>query len=78
MIYNTVILSPTGSSLGLLTSLGQSFGTLLRDDPVAYSQEFSFNVQYELAQNLLLDAAYVGSKGTKLPLTLDITSLPEN
>ena len=72
------VLSPTGSSLGLLTSLGQSFGTLLRDDPVAYSQEFSFNVQYELAKNLLLDAAYVGSKGTRLPVTIAMNNLPDN
>ncbi len=31
-----------------------------------YIQQFNFGVQYELLQNLLLDVAYVGNKGTKL------------
>jgi len=32
-----------------------------------YVQQFSLGIQHEMARNLLLDVAYVGNKGTKLP-----------
>ena len=32
-----------------------------------YVQQFNFGIERELAPNLLLDVAYVGNKGTKLP-----------
>jgi hypothetical protein len=32
-----------------------------------YIQQYNLGIQYEAAQNLLLDVAYVGNKGTKLP-----------
>lgn len=32
-----------------------------------YMQHFSFNLQHELIQSVLLEIGYVGSKGTKLP-----------
>src|SRR6516164_2051201 len=39
-----------------------------------YVQQFNFGFQRELTQNLLLDAAYVGNKGTKLPGLRNINS----
>jgi hypothetical protein len=41
-------------------------------DPEAetpYTQQYSLNLQYEVLHDLLLEVGYVGSKGTKLPLT---------
>ncbi len=41
-------------------------------DPEAstpYLQQYSLNLQYEVMHDLLLEAGYVGSKGTKLPIT---------
>jgi hypothetical protein len=32
-----------------------------------YIQQFNFGIQHELVKDLLLDVAYVGNKGTKLP-----------
>jgi hypothetical protein len=32
-----------------------------------YIQQFNFGIQRELSRNMLLDVAYVGNKGTKLP-----------
>jgi hypothetical protein len=39
-----------------------------------YVQQFNFGVQRELTRNLLLDAAYVGNKGTKLPALRNINA----
>ena len=39
-----------------------------------YVQQFNFGIQRELTPNLLLDVAYVGNKGTKLPALRNINS----
>ena len=68
--------APEGAAPGLLSSLGQGFGTLLRTEKnVGYSQQWSFNIQRELGTDVLFDAAYSGSKGSKLPMPLAINSL---
>jgi hypothetical protein len=35
-------------------------------------------VQYELAKDLLVDAAYVGNRGVKLPISVAIDTLSDN
>jgi hypothetical protein len=67
---------PNGAKGGLLTALGESFTLLTRKQAVGYNQEFSFNIQYELSKDLMIDAAYVGNRGSKLPMPLAINSLP--
>ena len=37
-----------------------------------YTQQWSFDIQRELATNLMLDVAYVGTKGTHLPGIVDL------
>lgn len=37
-----------------------------------YLQQYSVNVQTELMANLLLEVGYVGSKGTNLPVKIQI------
>jgi hypothetical protein len=70
---------PLGSSDGLLSSLGQSISTLLyNEDAVGYSQQWSFDIQRELGQDLVLDVAYSGSKGTRLPMPMGINALPSH
>ena len=39
--------------------------------PTAYAQQWSFGIQRQLMNNLLLDVSYRGSKGTDLPLLYD-------
>jgi hypothetical protein len=39
-----------------------------------YVQQFNFGIQRELTANLLLDVAYVGNKGTKLPALRNINA----
>ena len=38
---------------------------------VPYSQQWSFNVQRKLPMGIVIDAGYVGSKGTHLPIALN-------
>jgi hypothetical protein len=64
---------PARASQGLLTNVGSSFGDTGRDGAidrrlrVGYMQQWNFNVQRELPGSLAVEAAYAGSKGTKLP-----------
>ncbi len=68
---------PPGSTLGLLTLLGQDIITVYRDDRIGYSQEWNFNVQRELPGNFMVDLAYAGSKGNKLPVDIQLNQLPD-
>jgi hypothetical protein len=68
---------PLGASDGLLSSLGQGLSTLLyNESATGYSQQWSLDIQRELGPELLLDVAYSGSKGTKLPMVMGINVLP--
>lgn len=69
---------PLGSAPGLLSSLGEGFSTMLYRSPVGYNQQWSFNVQREITSSMTMDAAYVGSKGTKLPVPLELNALPDS
>ncbi len=59
---------PVGSSLGLLNDVGfGGFGPIKSvSNKVPYEQSWSFSLQHETKWNLLLEASYVGKKGTHL------------
>jgi len=59
---------PPGKSLGLLTAVGLGIsGEPIRNwNSVPNVQTWSFGFQYELPHQILLDANYVGTKGTHL------------
>ena len=71
------LVQPPGASFGLKTLVGQDIITLFRGDRTAYAQEWNFNVQRELPGGFLIDAAYAGSKGTKLPIDVQLNQLPD-
>jgi hypothetical protein len=77
--FPTGILQPAGSSLGLLTALGQTYTFA---DPAGgappYVQQFSFEVQRELAHNFLLSASYVGSRSSRLQVSQQLNALSVN
>ncbi|MFN7934261.1 MAG: carboxypeptidase regulatory-like domain-containing protein [Bryobacteraceae bacterium] len=57
----------SGSSLGLLTGIGSPLNAeLLGDNTVPYSQNWNLNVQRQLPGSILVEAAYVGSRGLHL------------
>jgi hypothetical protein len=56
-----------GSSQGLLTGVGATFETpITGDNHVPYTQSWNFDIQRQLPQGVLIDAAYVGSHGVHL------------
>lgn len=61
---------PTGTSLGASTRLGLSVGGgdggVFPDTHSPYIQQWNLNIQRELPGNILFEAAYLGSKGTRL------------
>ncbi len=62
------IQAPSGSSLGAQTNLGQAISGAVKglNNPTPYEQSWSFGVQKQLPLKILVDATYVGKRGTHL------------
>jgi hypothetical protein len=74
--FPTGILSPVGSSQGLLTALGQSFTFADPDGAPPFVHQFSFEIQQQLARDYLLTAGYIGSRAERLPVNQQLNALP--
>ncbi len=58
---------PPGTSLGTATNIGLGIGEgVIPDHHSPYIQQWNFNIQRELPGNIVFEAAYIGSKGTRL------------
>jgi hypothetical protein len=75
--FPTGILQPAGSSLGLLTALGQSYQFA---DPAGGAppmvHQFSFEIQRQLPGDFLVSAGYVGSRSGRIPVSQQLNALP--
>jgi hypothetical protein len=69
------LIPPTGSSLGLLTDVGQGFTYSDPTGKIGYVQSFSFGVQRLLPGQINLEAAYVGSRTTGIGVTKSVNPL---
>ncbi len=73
---------PTGNSLGPSTSLGLGIGEgVFIDYRSPYMQQWNVNLQRELPGRILFEAAYIGSKGTRLlagESGVTLSQLPES
>ncbi|MCL5743474.1 MAG: hypothetical protein M1541_06030, partial [Acidobacteria bacterium] len=69
--------APTNGSLGLLSMLGQSVAGQAPFDRTPYSVQFNYDIQYEFSGNTLLDVAYVGNAGVKLPAQAALNQIPD-
>src|SRR3989475_3591121 len=64
------LIQPAGSSLGLLNDVGFGANGPLRTpgaNQTPYEQSWSFGIERELPSHILLNAEYIGKKGTHLP-----------
>jgi hypothetical protein len=57
---------PPGASQGLLTQAGANLQAPLRDTVVPWTMQWNFNIQRELPAQILLEVAYVGTRGLQL------------
>ncbi len=58
---------PPGTSLGPATNIGLGIGEgVIPDWHSPYIQQWNFNIQRELPGHIVFEAAYIGSKGTRL------------
>ena len=70
-------LQPIGNTLGLATANGQAFSFRNPDFEIPYSDQWMAGVTFELPWKMSLDAAYVGNKVDKLPVSRNINLIPE-
>ncbi len=72
------VIQPPGSRDGLLAAPGLGFGS---PDPTGgnmvtpYNQQWNFTIQQDLGGNSMLEVAYAGNKGTKLPISVQMDQL---
>ncbi|MFN0104595.1 MAG: carboxypeptidase regulatory-like domain-containing protein [Bryobacteraceae bacterium] len=71
------ILQPIGSSRGVNTFLGQSVRYNSPDLKQPITHRWNFNIQRELAKNLLLEMGYMGSDVRNLPVNRNLNFVPE-
>ncbi len=65
------LVPPIGSSLGLATLVGQGVNFLEPSDRTPMFHNWQFNVQRELPSQMLIEVAYVGSRGIRLISTTE-------
>jgi len=59
---------PPGRSAGALTGIGQPLNAIVRTIKPAFNEMWDLAVQRAVGNNVVLEAAYVGSRGYNLPL----------
>jgi hypothetical protein len=58
--------APPGSSEGLLTQVGSNLEGVLRDQVTPWAMQWNFTIQRELPGEILIETAYVGTRGLQL------------
>jgi hypothetical protein len=61
------VCTPSGSSLGLLTALGQSVYVIDRNHTVPSKLTWNFDIQRRLPKDILFEVTYAGNRGLHLP-----------
>ena len=70
--YPNGLIQPTGSSLGLMNDVGFNANGPLRTaaaNRTPYEQSWSFGIERSLPGDVLINAEYIGKKGTHLPFS---------
>lgn len=67
--------SASGAAGGLSTLNGKSFNFSDTSGQIGHVQSFTLGLQKQLPAHMVLDASYVGSRASQLPVTLNIDAL---
>ena len=70
------IIAPSGSALGAATYLGQGITVWDSHPQTPRSVQWNFSLQQQLRNSILLEAAYVGNRGTHLAGERELNTLP--
>jgi hypothetical protein len=70
------IKDPVGATLGTMTNVGQDLTFLNTQPATPYNQKWQLSVQRELPGRWLIDAGYVGNRGTQLEISRNLDALP--
>ncbi len=70
------LLAPRGSAGGLSTNLGQAVAFYPEARTRPYVQRWSFGLQEELPGQFLVEATYVGNRGTRLGINHQLNNTP--
>ena len=70
------IQQPVGSSLGVNTYLGQSVSFYNPNYQNQYSMRWNFDVQQQIAKDMLLEIAYIGNHSVHLTTSYNFDALP--
>ena len=74
--FTAGIQTPTGSSAGLGTYLGRSITIPYQGTLNPYSLRWNFDIQRELAKNLVFEIGYTGNHAVHLPINHQIDFVP--
>ena len=69
---NGINLPASGASLNAHTDLGQSISSVNIGQATPYMQNWNVSVQRSLGSSILMQVAYAGNKGTRLPFNVAI------
>ncbi|MGE5568387.1 MAG: TonB-dependent receptor domain-containing protein [Rhodospirillales bacterium] len=67
---------PPGNSLGAMTDVGRNISFFNPKPARSYLQRWQLGIQRELPLRVLIDASYVGSRGTRIGTSRDLNALP--
>ncbi len=69
---------PVGPADGILTDVGQAITSVDWGEVSPYVQQWNFGFQHALPGQMLVEAVYSGSKGTRLPGNLSFNQAPDS
>ncbi|MCX6587039.1 MAG: TonB-dependent receptor [Acidobacteria bacterium] len=73
------VLQPEGPKNGLMAALGQGVGSPVPNTMTTpYNSQWNFSIAQDLGSTTVLELAYAGNKGTKLPLGWQMDQLPSS
>ena len=77
--FQTGLLPIIGNALGGLTGVGASINGIQHNWKSPFVQDYTLGIQYAITKNDVLEIAYIGNKGTNLPVSgsLDQNQLPD-